>query len=125
ASAAGDQARVDALLERYAVNVAEVGKVTVLQLFATPGFVRRKLGLLTMVWLLYGTSWVATNVYITYWLVQYDQWTGAEAGRLLLICGGFGFFFYILGGWLGERFGRREVLVWTGLATGPLNLIFM
>jgi MFS family permease len=125
ASAAGDQTRVNVLLERYAVNVAEVGKVTVRQLFATPGFVRRRLGLLTLVWLFYTSSWVATNVYITYWLVHYNQWTSAEAGRLLLICGGLGFFFYILGGLLGERWGRREVLVWTGLATGPLNLLFM
>jgi MFS family permease len=125
ASAAGDQARVNALLQRYAVNVAEINKVTLRQLFATPGFVRRRLGLLTLVWLFYETSWVATNVYITYWLVQYDQWTSAAAGRLLLICGGIGFFFYILGGLLGERWGRREVLVWTGLATGPLNLLFM
>src|SRR5262245_1993341 len=108
ASAAGDQQRVAALLERYAVNVAELKKVALRQLFATPGFVRRRLGLLTMVWLFYGTSWVATNVYITYWLVQYDQWSSADASRLLLICGGLGFFFYILGGWLGERWGRRE-----------------
>jgi MFS family permease len=125
ASAAGDQARVNVLLKTYAVDVAEVSKVTVRQLFTTPGFVRRRLGLLTMVWLFYATSWVATNVYITYWLVQYNHWTGAEAGRLLLVCGGFGYLFYVIGGLLGERWGRREVLVWTGLATGPLNLLFM
>ena len=125
ASAAGDQARVDLLLQRYAVNVAEINKVTVRQLFATPGFVRQRLGLLTLVWLFYATSWVATNVYITYWLVHYDHWTSAETGRLLLISGGLGYLFYIFGGLLGERWGRREVLVWTGLATGPLNLLFM
>jgi MFS family permease len=125
ASAEGNQTRVKALLERYAVNVAEVDKVTVRQLFATPGPVRRRLGLLTLVWLFYATSWVATNVYITYWLVQYDQWTSDETGRLLLVCGGLGYLFYIVGGLLGERWGRREVLVWTGLATGPLNLLFM
>ena len=88
ASAAGDQARVDLLLQRYAVNVAEINKVTVRQLFATPGFVRQRLGLLTLVWLFYATSWVATNVYITYWLVHYDHWTSAETGRLLLISAG-------------------------------------
>ena len=125
ASAAGDQARVDLLLQRYAVNVAEINKVTVRQLFATPGFVRQRLGLLTLVWLFYATSWVATNVYITYWLVHYDHWTSAETGRLLLISGGLGYLLLHLWRLLGERWGRREVLVWTGLATGPLNLLFM
>lgn len=124
ASAAGDQARVNELLKTYAVDVAEVRKVTARQLFATSGFVRRRLALLTMVWLFYATSWVATNVYISYWLVQYSGWTGAEAGRLL-VCGGFGYLFYVLGGLLGELWGRRQVLVWTGLVTGPLNFLFM
>jgi MFS family permease len=125
ASAAGDHARVNALLKTYAVDVAEISKVTARQLFATPGVVRRRLTLLTIVWLFFTTSWVATNVYITYWLVQYSQWTTVEASRLLLVCGGVGYFFYILGGVLGERWGRRQVLVWTGLATGPVNLLFM
>jgi predicted MFS family arabinose efflux permease len=119
AAAAGDQARVNELLKTYAVDVAEVSKVTVRQLFVTPGVVRRRLALMTMVWLLYATSWVATNVYITYWLVQYSHWTSVGASRLLLVCGGVGYFFYVLGGFLGERWGRREALVWTGLATGP------
>lgn len=91
ASAAGNKARVSELLKTYAVDVAEISKVTVRQLFTTPGFVRRKLALLTMVWLFYTTSWVATNVYITYWLVQYSHWTSVEASRLLLVCGGFGY----------------------------------
>ncbi len=58
-------------------------------------------------------------------LTHYRGWSADGAGRLLLICGGIGFFFYILGGWFGERWGRREVLVWTGIITGPLNLAFM
>jgi MFS family permease len=44
---------------------------------------------------------------------------------LLLVSGGIGFFFYILGGWLGERYGRRAVLVVSGLLTGPLNLLLL
>jgi predicted MFS family arabinose efflux permease len=87
--------------------------------------VRWRVILITIVWLFYSTSWVATNVYITYWLTHYRGWSADAAGRLLLICGGIGFFFYILGGLLGERWGRREVLVWTGIITGPLNLAFM
>jgi MFS family permease len=122
---AGDAAEVDRLMTRYQVDAAETTKTTLRQIFATPGVVRHRLGLLTMVWLFYATSWVATNVYITYWLTHYRGWTADGAGRLLLVCGGIGFFFYILGGWLGERWGRREVLVWTGIVTGPLNLLFM
>ena len=125
AAAAGDQAGVDHLLARYKVNVAEATKVTLRQLFASAGVVRRRVWLLTVVWLFYSTSWVATNVYIAYWLTHYRGWTGDQAGRLLLICGGIGFFFYIIGGLLGERWGRREVLVWTGIITGPLNLLFI
>ena len=125
AAMAGDDHRVQQLLIRYAVDVSEVTKVTLEQLFGTPGEIRRRITLLTIVWLFYATSWVATNVYITYWLTHYRGWTADGAGRLLLICGGIGFFFYILGGWFGERWGRREVLVWTGIITGPLNLAFM
>jgi MFS family permease len=125
AANANDNRRVQQLLERYKVDVSEVTKVTLRQLFGTPGVVRRRVILITIVWLFYATSWVATNVYITYWLTHYRGWTADGAGRLLLICGGIGFFFYILGGLLGERWGRREVLVWTGIITGPLNLAFM
>lgn len=125
AAAAGDEARLKILLNRYPVDTSEVNKVTIRQLFDSAGMVRQRISLLTVVWLFYASSWVATNVYITYWLAHYDNWSGAQAGRLLLICGGVGYLFYVLGGVLGERWGRREVLVWTGLATGPLNLLFM
>jgi MFS family permease len=122
---AGDQGRVDELLERYQVDTEEVGKGLLRELFTSPGVARRNLLIITVVWLLYATSWVATNVYITYWLTQERGWTADGAARLLLVSGGIGFFFYILGGWLGERFGRRSVLVVTGLLTGPLNLLLL
>jgi MFS family permease len=122
---AGDQRRVEQLLERYPVDTEEVGKPLLRELFASPGAVRRNLSIITVVWLLYATSWVATNVYITYWLTQERGWTAEQAARLLLVSGGIGFFFYILGGLLGERFGRRSVLVVTGLLTGPLNLLLL
>jgi len=122
---AGDQRRVRELMQRYPVDVDEVGKGLLRELFASPGVVRRNLSVLTVVWLLYATSWVATNVYITYWLTHERGWTAAEAATLLLVSGGIGFFFYILGGWLGERYGRRSVLVVSGLLTGPLNLLLL
>jgi len=122
---ADDQPRVQRLLQRYPVDIEEVRKGTVRELFASPGTVRRHLTIITAVWLLYSTSWVATNVYITYWLTHTRGWSAGDAARLLLIAGGIGFFFYIFGGWLGERFGRRSVLVVSGLLTGPLNLALL
>jgi len=122
---AGDQGRVRELMQRYPVDVDEVGKGLLRELFTSPGVVRRNLSVLTVVWLLYATSWVATNVYITYWLTHERGWTPGEAAALLLVSGGIGFFFYILGGWLGERYGRRSVLVVSGLLTGPLNLLLL
>ena len=38
---------------------------------------------------------------------------------------GIGYFFYLIGGALGELFGRREVLIVTAVLTAPLNLLFM
>ncbi|MBA2534214.1 MAG: MFS transporter [Rubrobacter sp.] len=121
----GDDERVRALLREYDVDVEEVEDVTVKQLFATPGYVRRQLTLLTVSWVFYGCSFVATNFYIADFLTQNKGFTGAQAGRLLLISGGIGFFFYILGGLMGERWGRREVIIGTGLLVAPLNLIFL
>jgi MFS family permease len=122
---AGDRERMEALLEEYDVDVEEVNDVTLKQLFKTPGYVRRQLVLLTVVWLFYGSSYVATNFYITYWLTQFKGFTGTQASTLLLVSGGIGFFFYILGGMLGERWGRREVIIGTGILVAPLNLVFL
>jgi MFS family permease len=119
-----DDRRVTELLHRYDVDVGEVGKVTVKQLFAKPGFVRRQLLLLTVIWLFYQSSFAATGIYITYWLVKYKGYTGSQAASLLLVAAGIGFFFYILGGALGEKWGRREILIGTGILVAPLNLAF-
>ncbi len=121
----GNEERVRALLKKYDVNVEELQDVTLKQLFAHPGYVRRQLALLTAVWLFYSTSFVATNLYITYFLTQNKGFRASQAGTLLLVCGGIGFFFYVLGGLMGERWGRREVLIGTGLLVAPLNLLFL
>ncbi len=121
----GDDERVERLLERYDVDVEDLQGVTVKQLFAKPGYIRRQLLLLTAVWLFYSTSFVATNFYITDFLTRAKGFTGSQAGTLLLVSGGLGFFFYILGGILGERWGRREVLIGTALLVPPLNLLFL
>jgi MFS family permease len=122
---AGDEERVRTLLSEYDVDVEELEDVTVKQLFTSPGYIRRQLVLLTVVWLFYSASFVATNLYITDFLTREKGFTGAQAGNLLLVSGGIGFLFYVLGGLLGERWGRREVLIGTGLLVAPLNLLFL
>jgi len=99
--------------------------VNLRELFLTPGGTRRTLVLLAIAWISYGASYVATNFYITYWLTAHKGYTSHEASTLLLVCGALGFFFYIIGGWLGERFGRREVLIGAAAATAPLALAFL
>lgn len=125
AHGAGDAAQVQSLLAHHAVAVDEMERATLGQLFSTAGAVRRQLILLSAAWIFYGASYVATNFYITYWLTQFKGFSTDAASTLLLACGGIGFFFYILGGWLGERFGRRNVILVTGILVAPLALAFL
>ncbi len=122
---AGEDARVRSLLQRYDIDVATLHATTVRQLFAQPGYVRRQLVLLSAVWLSFGASIAATNIFITDFLTRVKGFTPAQAGTLLLVSAGIGILFYLLGGWLGERFGRREVLIGTALLVPPLNLLFL
>jgi MFS family permease len=48
-----------------------------------------------------------------------------QTGMLLLVFAGIGVLFYLLGGLLGERWGRRQVLIGTALLVPPLNLLFL
>ena len=122
---AGDATRLAALLAHHPVAVDEMEHVTVAQLFATSGHVRRQLTLLSITWIFYGASYVASNFYITYWLTKFKGFSSAGASGLLLASGGIGFFFYVIGGLLGERFGRREVIIVTGATVAPLSLLFL
>lgn len=121
----GDQAALAPLLREHEVDVAALERVTIAQLFATPGYVRRQVMTLTLVWMFYSISYVATNFYITYWLTKFKGFSSVEASTLLLVSGGIGFFFYILGGWLGERFGRSRVMIASGILIAPLNFLFL
>jgi MFS family permease len=121
----GDKERLDVLLEHHAVAVKELDRVTLGQLFSNSGKVRRQLVLLSAIWIFYGAAIVPTNFYITYWLTNFKSFSPDQASKLLLICGGVGFFFYILGGLLGERLGRRAVLIGTGILVAPLSLAFL
>lgn len=120
-----NQEEVDRLLEQRPVELKDLKQGSVSQLFTTPGPVRSVLVRLTITWLLYAISFVATNVFIVYWLTQVKGWTDGEAAVLLLVSGGVGFFFYVIGGFLGEKFGRRNVLVVSGCLVGPLNLVIL
>jgi MFS family permease len=99
-------------------------QVSLRELFLQPGEIRRQLILLSITWLAYGTSYVATNFYITHWLTAYKGFSANAASTLLLVSGGIGFFFYVIGGLLGERFGRREVVMVTGGLVAPLSIVF-
>jgi MFS family permease len=120
-----DDAELATLLRQHDVDVTALDRVTISQLFATPGYVRRQVITLTTVWLFYSISYVATNFYITYWLTKFKGFSSVQASTLLLVSGGIGFFFYIIGGWLGEKFGRSRVMVVSGILIAPLNLLFL
>lgn len=98
-------------------------RITLGEMFVA-GPIRRQLVLLSLSWIFYGISYVATNFYIKYWLTTYKGFTDTGASELLLVSGGVGFLFYILGGILGERFGRRSVLIVSGIAVAPLTVLF-
>lgn len=121
----GDTGRVNALLKAYDVDVADIQAATVKQLFGKPGPVRRQLVLLSAVYMAFGASIVATNFCITEFLTRVKGLTSSEASALLFVSAGVGVFFYVLGGWLGERWGRRQVMIGTALLVPPLNLLFL
>lgn len=112
------------LLEQHDVDVDEVEEVTVKQLFAQPGWVRRQLIRTSIVWLLYSSAFVATNTYIVDWLSKYRSFSHGQAEALLLVASGIGFFFYVLGGALGERVGRQRVLIASAACALVLTVAF-
>ncbi|MGH2832585.1 MAG: MFS transporter [Solirubrobacteraceae bacterium] len=120
----GDEQRVKELLEQHEVDVEEIQEVTLKQLFTEPGWVRAQLARTTLVWLVYSSAFVATNTYIVQWLTSYRGFSNDQAEALLLVAAGVGFFFYVLGGALGERFGRQRVLIVSALAALVLTVGF-
>jgi len=120
----GDDERVSHLLEKYDVDVDEVQKVTVVQLFAEGGWVRRQLVRTTFTWLAYSAAFVATNSYIIYWMEDYRGISDDTATLMLLTAAGAGWFFYVIGGWLGEHFGRKRVLVASATVSVGLATLF-
>lgn len=111
--------------EEYRNDIDQVNRSTFLQLFATPGYVRNQLVKVMVVWFFYASSWMLTNVFIIYYLVTFYGWNTTYAVTLLLISSGVGFFFYPLGGFIGERIGRRNVLIFTAGLTPIFALLFI
>jgi MFS family permease len=124
AKRAGDQQRMDELQRRYDVDVDEVDQPTLRQIFRTRGWVRRQLVRTSLVWLAYAAAFTATNTYITYWLVNYRGFSDRTATLMLLVASGFGWFFYVLGGLLGERAGRQRVLVGSAVLLVALTALW-
>jgi MFS family permease len=124
AKKAGDSARVQKLLERYDVDVDEVDQVTVKQMFATPGWVRRQLIRTSAVWLCYAAAFTATNTYIVYWLTKYQGFSDNTATTMLLVASAAGWFFYVAGGLLGENFGRQRVLLASAVVLVALSALW-
>lgn len=124
AKSAGDEERFEELSERYAVDAEEVDQLSVRQLFARPGWPRAQLIRTSVVWLLYAAGFVAANTYITNWLTHYRGFTKSTALALLLVASGIGIGFYVLGGALGERFGRQRVLAASAVLTLVLTVGF-
>lgn len=122
---AGDDEQMQRLLKVHDVAVEELDQIALRQLLHHRGGVRTQLIRLSITWLLYGTALVATNVYIAYYLTNYSGWSSSAASTLLLVSGGLGFFFYVLGGWVGERIGRREVLIGSAAVTPVLATVFV
>ncbi len=124
AKSSGDQQRVEKLLQEYDVAVDEIEEVTVRQLFGEPGWVRSQLIRTSVVWVLYSSAFVATNTYIVDWLTKYRSFSNGKAEALLLVASALGFFFYLIGGALGERFGRQRVLIASAAAATVLTFGF-
>jgi MFS family permease len=124
AKKAGDDARAHELLQRYEVDLAEVDQVTVKQLFARPGWVRRQLVRTSVVWLCYAAAFTATNTYIVYWLTKYQGFSDNTATTMLLVASAAGWFFYVWGGLLGERFGRQRILLASAVVLVGLSALW-
>ena len=109
----GDQSAVEALLQKQHVAVELEGGASIRELFAKPGPIRRQLVWLSIVWIFYGASYVATNFYIAYWLTKYKHFSESAASTLLLACGGIGFLFLysrrLAGGALGPARGDHRL----------------
>ncbi|WP_073995712.1 MFS transporter [Arcanobacterium urinimassiliense] len=125
AQAAGDEETIKRLQKIMPMDIEANEDGKFIQLFSKAGGVLRTTLSLSTTWILYGMSYVATNIYLTYWMVHVKGWESSEVATLLLAGGGVGVLFYIFGGLLGEKFGRRNVLLGSAAFIAPLSLIIL
>ncbi len=125
ANANGDGPEVARLQKLHAVNIDELDKGEFRQLFSSSGDIRRTTVTMSITWLLYGSSYVATNIYLAYWMTEVKGWSSDNVASLLLVGGAAGVIFYLVGGALGERFGRKSVLVGSAVAIAPLSVLIL
>jgi len=111
--------------EEFKTDLSEADKITFKQIFATKGYVRRQLIKVMIAWFFYASSWMLPNVFIAAYLVEFYGWTATYVATLLVISGGLGFFFYPLSGYIGEKVGRKNVLIGTAILTPITALAFI
>jgi len=119
----GDEQKAERLSDEYDIPVDQARTHSFSELFGKD--IRRQTILLMVVFFFYGASYVASNLYIVYWLTHYNGYSNRAAVFLLLACGAIGFWFYIVGGLLGERVSRRRILFWTAVCVPVSTLAFM
>ena len=112
-------------IEEFKTDLEQSQKIPFRQIFATKGYVRRQLAKVMITWFFYASSWMLPNVFIAAYLVEFYGWTATYVATLLLISGGLGFFFYPLGGYLGEKFGRKNVLIGSAILTPIFAILFI
>ncbi len=112
-------------IEEFQADLKESEKMTFKQIFSTKGYVRTQLIKVMVTWFFYASSWMLPNVFISAYLVEFYGWTPTYVATLLVISGGIGFFFYPLGGFLGEKIGRKNILVASAIFTPLLALLFI
>ncbi len=112
-------------IEEFKADLGQSEKITFKQIFATKGYVRTQLIKVMITWFFYASSWMLPNVFISAYLVEFYGWAPTYVATLLVISGGIGFFFYPLGGFLGEKIGRKNVLIASAILTPVLAFLFI
>ena len=112
-------------IEEFQADLDESQKIPFKQIFATKGYVRVQLIKVMITWFFYASSWMLPNVFISAFLVEFYGWSATYVATLLLISGGLGFFFYPLGGFLGEKFGRKNILIGSAILTPIFAILFI